>query len=314
MTSAEPNAAPHATAKGGAVAVLFPGQGSQRPRMALPWVGHPAAARWAEADEVLGRDVTRLGTVADAAELREPAQCQIALFVHQAVLYDGWSAGAPRPVALAGHSLGEYNALYAAGVLSFSAALRLVDARARATQDAAAALPGGMVACLGCDPAEVQAACGRAGAYLANDNAEGQVVVAGSLAALDELAAALAGRRGRVVRLEVGAAYHSPHMQPAVAPLSAALDATEFREATVPVVANVDAALHGPGTDWRELLRRQLTSPVQWRATMDTVVTAGAGAVVELGASPVLTGLAKRTAPGLQRHFISAPDHMAVPA
>jgi [acyl-carrier-protein] S-malonyltransferase len=314
MSAARPKTAgPSAAAP--RIAVVFPGQGSQRPGMALPWSGHVAAARWTEADEVLGRDVSRLGTRADADELREPASCQVALFVHHAVLFDAWQSTAEAPpLVLAGHSLGEYDALYAAGVLSFADALRLVDARARATQSAAASAPGGMAACLGCDPDEVKAACRRAGAHLANDNAPGQMVVAGRAAALDELTAALAGGRGRVTRLEVGAAYHSPHMQAAVAPLAAALDAADFRDGTVPVIANVDATLHGPGTDWPELLRRQLTSPVRWRETMDAVMAAGATTIVELGASPVLTGLAKRTAPGLIRQFVAEPAHVAVAA
>lgn len=294
--------------------VVFPGQGSQRPGMALPWTDHAAGARWAEADDVLGRDVSRLATQADADELREPANCQVALFVHQAVLYDAWRAESPRPQLTAGHSLGEYNALYAAGVLTFADALRLVDARARATQDAAAAAPGGMLACLGCDAESVHTACERTGAFVANDNAPGQMVVAGSPAALDAVTAALAGGRGRITRLAVGAAYHSPLMQAAVAPLSEALAVTDFRQAEIEVVTNVDAAAHGPGADWAQLLRRQLTSPVRWRETMDTIVASGATAVVELGASPVLTGLAKRAAPGLQRRFVSEPADMAVAA
>ena len=311
MRSSEPAAAPPAT---GGVAVVFPGQGSQRPGMALPWRGHAAAARWAEAADVLDRDVAQLGTDAGADELREPANCQIALFVHQAVLWDAWRAHGAAPDVVAGHSLGEYNALYAAGVLSFDAALRLVDVRARATQAAAAAAPGGMAACLGCDADDVVQACHDSGAFLANDNAPGQMVVAGTTAALDAVAARLASGRGRVTRLEVGAAYHSPHMQPAVTALAAALEGVGFTAGTVPVVANVDAAAHGAGADWPDLLRRQLVTPVRWRETFDTFITAGVTDVVELGASPVLTGLAKRAAPGLTRTFVSEPADMAVAA
>ena len=314
MRSSDPTAVPPADTPADALAVVFPGQGSQRPGMALPWRGDPAAARWAEADDVLGRDVARLGTDAGADELREPASCQIALFVHQAVLWDAWRASSAAPAIVAGHSLGEYNALYAAGVLTFAAGLRLVDVRARATQDAAAAAPGGMAACLGCDRDEVIQACRDSGAFLANDNAPGQMVVAGSVAALDAVAASLASGRGRVTRLEVGAAYHSPHMQPAVAALAEALEEAEFAAGTIPVVANADAAVHGPGTDWPELLRRQLVTPVRWRETLGTIAASGATALVELGASPVLTGLAKRAAPTLRRTFVAAPADMAVAA
>lgn len=295
-------------------ALVFPGQGSQRPGMGRPWLGHAAAARWREADDVLGWDVSRLGTQADAEELREPASCQVALFVHHAVVFEAWRAASPPPHVVAGHSLGEYNALCAAGVLSFADGLRLVAARAHATQEAAVAAPGGMAACLGCDAEDVEEACERSGAFLANDNAPGQIVVSGTVRALDELSEAMAARRGRVTRLEVGAAYHSPLMERAVAAFSAALEDVEFRDPVVPVIANVDAAPHGPGADWSALLRRQLTSPVLWRATMGAVVATGAGMIVELGASPVLTGLAKRTAPGLQRRFIAEPSDVAIAA
>jgi [acyl-carrier-protein] S-malonyltransferase len=135
-------------------------RGGLRPGMAAWWRDHPAFARWAEADELLGRDVTRLGLDASSAELREPGSCQLALFVHGAVVLDAWRAvSGERPLVVAGHSLGEYNALLAAGVLGFADALALVDARARYTQEAAEAAPGTMVACLGFDVEEVEAAC-----------------------------------------------------------------------------------------------------------------------------------------------------------
>lgn len=297
-----------------ATAVVFPGQGSQRPGMAAGWAHDPAFMRWGQADALLGRDVTRLGLDADAEQLRVPANCQVALFVHHAVMFDAWRRSGAPPVAVAGHSLGEYSALYAAGVLSFAAALRLVDVRARATQDAARTNPGGMVACLGCSAEDVARACQRAGAHLANDNAPGQVVVAGSDAALDRLAAELADRRGRVTRLEVGAAYHSPHMVPAVEVLGEALDTAAFADSGVPVVANVDAAAHRAARDWPTLLRRQLTSPVRWRESIVTLRSIGVEAVVELGSSPVLTGLIKRTDPSLQRRFVAGPQDLETPA
>ncbi|HVM00859.1 MAG TPA: ACP S-malonyltransferase [Egibacteraceae bacterium] len=297
----------------GAVALVFPGQGSQQPGMALPWREHPAFSRWAEADSVLDRAVTRLGLDADADELREPATCQVALFVHHAVLLAAWrAAGGSEPVAVAGHSLGEYNALLAAGVLGFADALRLVDARARATQEAADAAPGTLVACLGFPVDEVTAACARAGAHVANDNAPGQVVVAGSDEALGRLREELAGSdtRGKVVDLPVGAAYHSPHMAAAVEPLGAALDAATFADAVLPVVANVDAAAHTAAGEWPGLLRDQVVSPVRWRESVATLARLGATAVVELGASPVLTGLVKRTDRGLGRQTVTTPEDL----
>ncbi|HUH08779.1 MAG TPA: ACP S-malonyltransferase [Egibacteraceae bacterium] len=293
------------------IALVFPGQGSQQESMAAAWRDHPAFARWAEADELLGRDVTRLGLTAPAEELREPANCQIALFVHGAVLLDAWrSAGAAEPTAVAGHSLGEYNALLAAGALDFADGLRLVDARARHTQQAADAMPGTMVACLGQSVEEVQAACAQAGAYVANDNAPGQIVAAGSAESLDRLQGLLADKPGKIVPLNVGAAYHSPHMAAAVPPFGAALDAAAFRDASIPVVANVDAAAHVAAGEWPQLLRAQITSPVRWRETVATLAGMGVSEVVELGASPVLMGLVKRSDRSLGRRTVSVPDDL----
>jgi [acyl-carrier-protein] S-malonyltransferase len=296
------------------VAVVFPGQGSQRAGMAQPWRDEPSFTRWAEADGLLGRDVTHLGLDADEDELRIPVNCQVALFVHFVVQHDAWRAtGAVAHVA-AGHSLGEYAALVAAGVLDFADGLRLVDARARATQDAADERPGTMVACLGYRVETVTAACAEVGAHVANDNAPGQLVTAGAADVLERLGQALAatGERGKVVTLQVGAAYHSPHMEPAVASFGEALDAATFAAAGLPVVANVDARPHTDAEDWPQVLRAQLTSPVRWRETVATFAELGVTSVVELGPSPVLTGLVKRTDRSLDRSTVITPDDLRV--
>ena len=295
------------------VAVVFPGQGSQRAGMAAWWRDQPSFERWAQADALLGRNVSHLGLDADDDELRIPVNCQVALFVHGVVVYEAWSAMSPPATVTAGHSLGEYNALVAGGVLDFADALMLVDARARATQDAADARPGTMVACLGYPVDVVTKACDQTGAHLANDNAPGQIVVAGTQGVLGRLREVLegGGHRGKVVTLEVGAAYHSPHMRTAVGPFGAALDRAAFRDATVPVVANVDARPHWAAADWPQVLRAQLTAPVRWRETTATLVELGARQVVELGASAVLTGLIKRTDRTLGRLTITRPDELA---
>lgn len=294
------------------VAVVFPGQGSQRAGMAQAWRTAPSFSRWAEADELLDRDVTHLGTDADEDELRIPVNCQVALFVHFVVQHEAWRTAGGTAHVTAGHSLGEYAALVAAGVLGFADGLRLVDARARATQDAADARPGTMVACLGYPVEVVEAACTQVGAHVANDNAPGQLVAAGTAADLDRLRDVLAdsGQRGKVVTLQVGAAYHSPHMEPAVAPFGAALDAADFAPAGLPVVANVDARPHEAADEWPTLLRAQLTAPVRWRETVGTFAELGVTRVVELGPSAVLTGLVKRTARALDRHTIITPDDL----
>ena len=293
-----------------ATAVVFPGQGSQRPGMAAPWRDDPAFVLWEQAGATLGRDLVRLGLAADADELRRPSNCQVALFVHHAVLFEAWRRGGKTPAAVAGHSLGEYNALVAAGVLSFDDGLRLVAARAEATQAAADIEPGGMLACLGGDEARVLALCAATGAPLANDNAPGQMVVAGSAAALDRLCAALADGPGRVIRLEVGAAYHSPLMAQAVPAFATALDRATMHPAAVPVIANVDAMPHSDAGDWPALLRAQLTQAVRWRETITTLHGMGITELVELAVTPTLSGMAKRIVPQMARRTITAPDDL----
>ena len=293
-------------------ALVFPGQGSQRAAMASSWRGAPSFRRWEEADRVLGFDVTRLGLDAGDDELREPANCQVALFVHGVVLLEAWRERHDAPAVVAGHSLGEYDALVAAEVLDFPDALRLVHARATHTQAAANDRPGTMVACLGYDVETVRAASAEAGAYLANDNAPGQLVVAGPADALQRLREALAEAtaRGKVVDVNVGAAYHSPHMEPAVAPFGEALDRAGFSDAGIPVVANVDAEVHTGAGEWPDLLRRQIVSPVRWRETVATFSRLGVTRVVELGASAVLTGLVKRTDRSLERVTVTDPEEL----
>lgn len=293
-------------------AVVFPGQGSQRPGMAAPWREVPSFRRWGEADDVLGTDVTRLGLDADADELLRPENTQVALFVHGVVLLEAWRDAGGAAVVTAGHSLGEYDSLVAADVLDFSDALRLVDARALATQAAADAAPGTMVACLGYEVEAVMQAADAAGAHVANDNAPGQIVVSGSAEALDRLRGeldALEGR-GKVLDVEVGAAYHSPHMDSAVSPLRSAVEAAAFRDAAIPVVANVDASPHTAAGDWPELLIRQIVAPVRWRESVAALRAAGADEVVELCAAPVLTGLVKRTDRDLARRTVTTPDDL----
>ena len=298
----------HHMAAGGH-ALVFPGQGSQRPGMAAPWRAHPAWARWEEAEDVLRTPVARLGTEADELELRDPVNCQIALFVHQAVLAEAWEMVCPVPPrCAAGHSLGEYNALTAAGALTFADALRLVQERARATAAAAGRSPGGMVACIGQPRADVDRVAAIAGAHVCNDNAPGQVVLAGPADALDVVAQLLEGSPGQVRRLAVGAAYHSPAMEPAAAAFLPALIRAPFRDAAVPVIANVDALPHHVAEEWCRLLARQLVHPVRWRETVLWMERAGIALQVELGASAVLTGLAKRTAPQIRRLFADTPE------
>lgn len=298
-------------------ALIFPGQGSQKPGMALPWQQVESFGRWAQADQVLGMDVARLGADAPAEELTEPRNCQIALFVHHVVMLEAWVAARGYSTAneagigmTAGHSLGEYDALVAAGALGFEAALRLVDVRARATQAAAEQAPGTMIAALGFEVEQVEDACRSAGAHVANDNAVGQITISGTPAQLDAVKQDLSQYRGKVVDLPVGAAYHSPHMQTAVGPLGKALEDAPFVDADIPVMANVDASAHQAAGDWPQLLRDQVTSPVRWRQSVLAMRDAGVEDVVELGATSPLSAMIKRIDRSIGRTAITTPEEL----
>jgi [acyl-carrier-protein] S-malonyltransferase len=296
------------------LALTFPGQGSQRPGMGSAWTGAPSWALVDRASEVAGRDVAALLLEADADELKATRNAQLTTFVASLVALDALrAAGLPEPDAVAGHSLGEYTALTAAGALSFEDGVRLVTARGEAMQGAADARPGTMAAVLGLDVAEVSAACDAVeDAWVANDNAPGQVVVAGTVDGVDAAGAAAKGRGAkRVMPLPVGGAFHTPLMAPAAEGLGAALDDVALADPTPIVVANVDAAPHGAGDDWRVLLTEQLCRPVRWRPTLEHLGADGPVTLVEVGPGGVLTGMAKRTVPDARALTVSEPDHVA---
>src|SRR5215218_2435266 len=222
--------------------------------MGSAWTAAPSWALVDRASEVAGRDVAALLLEADADELRATRNAQLTTFVASLVALDALrTGGLPVPDAVAGHSLGEYTALTAAGALSFEDGVRLVAARGEAMQGAADARPGTMAAVLGLDVEEVAAACAAVDdAWVANDNAPGQVVVAGTVTGV-EAAGAAAKERGakRVMALPVGGALHTPLMAPAAEGLGAALDDVAFADPRPAVVANVDAVPHPSGADWR---------------------------------------------------------------
>jgi [acyl-carrier-protein] S-malonyltransferase len=284
--------------------------------MGSVWTATPSWTLVERASEVARRDVAALLLDADAEELRATRNAQLTTFVASLVALDALrSAGLPEPDALAGHSLGEYTALTAAGALAFEDGVRLVAARGEAMQDAADAQPGTMAAVLGLDVAGVEAACeGIEGAWVANDNAPGQVVVAGTAAGV-EAAGAAAKERGarKVMPLPVGGAFHTPLMASAAEGLGAALAEVAFADPRPAVVANVDAAPHGAGDEWRDLLAEQLCRPVRWRPTLEHLGTRAGEAeatLVEVGPGGVLTGMAKRTLPAARPLTVSEPDHV----
>jgi [acyl-carrier-protein] S-malonyltransferase len=293
------------------LALLFPGQGSQRPGMGLSWRDHRS---WAVVERIAaatGRDLAVLLTEADAETLRATRNAQLAAFGLSMVILDAArSAGLGRPVAAAGHSLGEYSALVAAGVLSLEDGARLVAARGEAMQVAAEQLPGTMAAVLGLDPQAVVGACAEVkGAWVANDNAPGQVVVAGTAAGVAAAGeAARAAGAKRVVALAVGGAFHSPLMAPAQEPLDAALSGASFGPAAFPVVTNLDATAHTDG--WQALLSGQLASPVRWRESLLALAALGVDHFVELGPGSELSGMVKRTVDGATRANAATPEDL----
>jgi [acyl-carrier-protein] S-malonyltransferase len=221
---------------------------------------------------------------------------QPALFLCSVAAWEQWREEADEEDearAAAGHSLGEYAALVAAGALQFDDAVRLVDERAAAMADAGELEPGGMVAILGGDARDVRALASRLGLIVANDNAPGQLVLSGpvdAVAEAEEVARDEAGARAR--RLDVTGAFHSPLMEPAAERLRAALEATPIAEPRIPVYSNGTAS---PFVDIRRELSENLLRGVRWRETLLAMRTAGIERFVELGPGAVLTGLVKRT-------------------
>lgn len=297
----------------GMLAFTFPGQGSQAPGMGDPWRDHPSWELVAEASDAAGRDVEYLLCSADAEELRETRNSQLSTFVMSMVALDAVERTGIEPAYHAGHSLGEYSALTASGALAFDDAVRLVAERGNAMQAAADAQEGTMAAVLGLEDDQVEMACSRTAGdvWVANFNAPGQVIIAGSPEAI-EAAGVQAKELGakRVMPIKVGGAFHTPFMSPARDRLRKAIGETEIRQPNRPVFANVDALPHASADDWANLLAAQLTSPVRWRQTLTALETAGVTTYLELGPGTVLTGMCKRTLSGSTRASVSKPEDL----
>jgi len=250
------------------IAFTFPGQGSQKPGMGNTWIDHPSWELVEEAEAAAGRDVTHLLLHADAEELRATRNAQLVTFVTSLVILDAVERLGVEPGVVAGHSLGEYTALVASGALAFDDGVRLVVARGEAMAEAALRNPGTMAAVIGLDDDKVELACSRVDedVWVANYNAPGQVVVAGSEAGV-AAAAARAKDLGakKVLSMAVSGAFHTPYMAPARDRLRAALADADLRSPEQPTYANVDAMAHDVGDEWSSLLGAQLCRPVRWR-------------------------------------------------
>ena len=281
-------------------AVLFPGQGTQTPRMGEPWRASPAWEVVERAETALAQPLAPLLLEATQAELARTREAQLAVLLASLLAWEALRARlqdrVEAPVAFAGHSLGQITALIASGAVTLEDGIRLAAARADCTQAAADARPGRMAALIGAGLEAAEEACAGIDAWVANDNAPGQVVVGGTpegVAAVGARAAALGVRR--VVALNVGAAFHTPLMAPAAEALAPQLAITAFRAPSAPVVSNTDAQPHAAAEGWPARLADHLISPVRWRSSMETLAELGVDTYYEVGPGDVLAGLAKRT-------------------
>ena len=289
----------------------YPGQGSQTPGMGASWQDHPSWDLVNEASEITGRDLAHLLVSADADVLRQTRNSQLATFLTSLIALDALAIVGISPSAHAGHSLGEYSALAASGALSFADAVSLVAERGEAMQTASEEHEGTMAAVLGLADEEVEAVCEETGGevWVANYNAVGQVVIAGAPDSVSA-AGARAKDRGakRAMPLPVGGAFHTPFMSSASDRLAKAIDKVEFHLPDFPVYANVDAAAHTDVTEWPDLLRRQLCSPVRWCQQMKQIIADGGDTFVEIGPGKALTAMIKRIDKSKETHQVNTPD------
>jgi len=260
--------------------------------------GSPAARRLFEtADGALGYSLSALCFEGPAERLQETQHAQPALFTTSLACLEAAREQGPLPDAafVAGHSLGEFSALVAAAALDFKAGLRLVQERGRLMQQAAEASPGAMAALIGLDEEAVRAICQATGAELCNLNAPGQIVIGGSEQAIDA-ALPLALERGaqRGVRLKVSGAFHTSMVLSARDGMARAVTQAPLHDPRVPIIANTSAEPLTTAAELREELVEQMTSPVQWQRSVETLRARGVDAVIEFGPGRVLTGLVRR--------------------
>lgn len=279
-------------------AFVFPGQGAQFVGMGKDLYDNNATAKelFEKANEILGFRITDLMFAGTEEDLRQTKVTQPAIFLHSVILAKTMGEEF-KPDMVAGHSLGEFSALVAAGALSFEDGLKLVSIRAMAMQKACEAQPSTMAAILGLTNEQVEEICDSIDDIVApaNYNCPGQVVVSGTESGIDAACEkALAAGARRALKLKVGGAFHSPLMQPAHDELAAAINAAEFSVPFCPVYQDVDAKPHTDAAEIKANLIAQLTAPVKWTQIVQQMIADGATEFVELGPGAVLQGLVKK--------------------
>lgn len=289
------------------LAIVFPGQGSQSAGMMQGFAGNVAVKQTFDvASGALGQDLWKLVAEGAAEELNQTVNTQPVMLTAAYAMFEAWrAAGGPQAAVMAGHSLGEYTALTAAGALAFADAVPLVRFRAQAMQEAVPAGVGGMAAVLGLDDDAVRAVCAEAAqgevVEAVNFNAPAQVVIAGHKTAV-ERACVLAKAKGakRALPLPVSAPFHASLLQPAADKLRDRLAGVAIQAPHIPVIHNFDVAVHASADAIREVLAMQAARPVRWVETVQKMVEMNVTHVVEIGPGKVLQGLVKRIAPSVQ--------------
>ncbi|MBV9664179.1 MAG: ACP S-malonyltransferase [Actinobacteria bacterium] len=294
------------------VGVMFPGQGAQKQGMGSAWHGSAAWHVVERAEDVLKRPLTELLL---EKPLDRTADAQLAVLLCSLMAWETARPTLPDLVGFGGHSLGQITALIASGTLSFEDGVWLASRRAEVTQAAADRHPGRMAALLGAGEEQMDAALAGTpdSCWLANDNAPGQLVIAGTPEGLEAATAAAreAGIR-KIVPLDVGGAFHTPLMAEAREAFVADLASSTFHDVEVPVVSNGDARPYADGEGWKTRLADHLVQPVRWRQSLEALVSLGADGLVEVGPGNALSGMAKRTVPDVPATQAGQPEPESV--